>query len=622
MPVVKPIAEDPLRLPGEAARVEPAPLESSATGPAPARLKSIVNSASQPQPQPLALQKFGDLPPLPPLTVAPVVFKGITPGATTADDLQKAWGEPLATKGSPSQRVFKIAPYRQVQVTLVDRKVAAIAIELEKPFEPGPLSKQLHLEAAIPVTVSDEAGQPIGESFPERGVLFSYAPETTLVTQILLEPIDAEPFLLRAEATAHGQIRGALRDLDFALGFDPRSARARALAAQLLVSVGRLDDALKAIDQAIEIEPKQPSHTCLKIEILKLLDSHAEAMAMAKELLGDENLPPLVKAQTQNELGDLLADGPDHDYKTAVDLHLAAARTAAALSGDRHAAIRRGAKQTLIEAHLGAACDVALGAWQQKEQTSARWISRADELAKDFVQSDGGDPLIRLHVARRALDARVGILGRWDASDWTARAIEDGQKLIEAADDPLRRECIEWELSLAVFDLGELDQLHGFSDHSLADRQLTLKLMTEGGRHRQQTAADAYRLGRLYAQIGMTHAMQERNHTAAIAWFARALPLLDRPMSPAAGASMGFVGESFVSMGITYWETGHREEGLRLTAKGTDLMAKAVAAKLLDERALAIPYGNLSTMHRELGHTDEARGFSETAARYDAPQRR
>ncbi len=74
MPVVKPIAEDPLRLPAEPARVEPIPVDNAATGSAPARLKSVVNSASQPQP--LALQKFGDLPPLPPLTVARLFSRG------------------------------------------------------------------------------------------------------------------------------------------------------------------------------------------------------------------------------------------------------------------------------------------------------------------------------------------------------------------------------------------------------------------------------------------------------------------------------------------------------------------------------------------------------------------
>jgi tetratricopeptide (TPR) repeat protein len=619
-PTVKPLDDGPGQLPLDPAPSGSIPAEKPPTPPAPAELKSILNSA--PPPQPLVLQKFSGLPPLPPLTVAPVVFKGVTPGATTGDELRRMWGEPAATKDSPTRRVFKLAPYRQIQVTLADQKVSAISIELEKPFEPEPLAKQLHLQGVTPVTVTDEAGQPIGLSFPERGVLFSFAPQTTLVTQILLEPIDAEPFILRADATPDGQIRRALRDLDFALGLDPRAAHARAIAARVLVGVGRLDDALKAIDQALEAEPKQSSYICRKIEILKLLDRQAEAIAMAKDLLGDESLLPLVKAQAQNELGDLLADGPDHDYKQAVDLHLSAARTAGALIGDHHADIRRAAKRTLIEAHLGAACDVAFGAWQQKELVSARWITRADDLAKDFVQSDEGDPFIRLHVARRALDARVGIQGRWDASDWTVREIEEGQKLVEAADDPLRREGLEWELSLAMFDIGELDQLHGFSDHSLTDGQLTLKLMMDGTRHRQPTPDDACRLGRLYAHLGMIYAVPQGNHATAVTWFARALPLLDRPLPASTAGSQGLIGEAFVSMGISYWQTGHRDDALRLTVKGTDLMEKAVDAKQLDQRALAVPYNNLATMHRELGHADEARGFSETATRYDAPQRR
>jgi tetratricopeptide (TPR) repeat protein len=622
-PTAPPLVERPLTTPGQhlpPVADAPGSSDKSMSPSAPAELKSVLNGVAPSQP--LSLQKFSDLPPLAPLTVAPVVFKGVTPGVSSAAELQRLWGEPVAMKESPPRRIFKLAPYKQVQVTVANQKVSAISIELEKPFEPEPLAKQLHLETVIPVTVMDEAGQPIGQSFPERGVLFSFAPQTTLVTQILLEPIDAEPFILRAEVTPDVQIRRALRDLDFALGLEPGSTHARAIAARVLTSVGRLDDALKAINQALEADHNQPAYICSKIEILKLLDRHAEAIELAKELLADENLLPLVKAQTQNELGDLLAEGPDHDYKQAVDLHLAAARTAGALVGDHHTSIRHAAKQAMIEAHLGAACDVAYGTWQQKELVAARWITRADELAKDFVQSGEGDPFVRLHVARRALDARVGIQGRWDSSDWTVRAIKEGQKLVEAADDPLRRERLEWELSLAMLDIGELDQLHGFSDHSLADCQLALKLMVDGTRHRQPTPDDACRLGQLYAQLGMVYAIPQRNHAAAVTWFARALPLLDRPLPPSAASSLGLIGESFVSMGISYWETGHRDDALRLTLKGIDLMTKAVAAKQLDERALAIPYNNLASMHRELGHVDEARGFTETAARYDGPQRR
>ncbi|HEV2970011.1 MAG TPA: tetratricopeptide repeat protein [Pirellulales bacterium] len=575
-------------------------------------------------PDGLAFKGIEDLPPLPALAIDPAAFKGITPGASTIDDLLKLWGDGVAASGKEGEArwIYKIEPYRRVQVTMAGRRVASISVRLEKPFEPEILAKQLHLDAIVPVPVLDETGQPLGESFPERGILFSYAPETKLVTQMLLEPIDAEPFVMRAAADSDAQVRRSLRDLDYALELDPKSARAHWLRAQVLAGMGRFQDALKSIDEALRLDPKQPPCLLSKADILGHLDRHSDGIMIAKQVLGDAKLPSLVKAQALNTLADLTAEGPDHDYKQAIELHLSAIKTAGELAADRRAGVRREAKRVLVEAHLGAASDIAFGVWQQKEQIAARWITRADELAKNMIETEQAADDLRLHVARRALDARVGIQGKWDSSDWTARVLESATKLIDAAGDPLHRQRLEWELGLALFDVGQLDQLHGLSDHSLADGTVDLTYLQEGAKHRQQTADDAYLFGRLYAHLGIVHATQEKNHAVAVTCFDKAVPLLDRPLPLSALPNLGRHGESFVAMGISYWEAGQRDEGLRLTQKGVDLMAKAVSAKSLDERALAIPYGNLAAMHRQLGHSDEARSFADLASRLDGPNRR
>ena len=385
---------------------------------------------------------------------------------------------------------------------------------------------------------------------------------------------------------------------------------------------GADEDALSAIDSAVRLDPKQRQYLLAKADTLGHLNQHSQAIGIAKEVLSTADLSPLVKAQTMNLLGDLLADCADHDYKQAIELHLSAIKTAQPLYTDRRASVRREAKRLLVEAHLGAAGDVANGVWQQKEQTTARWILRADELAKDLIKNEAADPQLRLYVARRALDDRVAVGGKWDASDWTAFAIQDGETLIKAADDPLRREQLQWELGRALFDLAELDQLAGFNDRSLTDSKLTLEQLAAGAKHRQQTDEDVFLFGRLYAHVGMVQATHEKNHAAAVAWFDKALPLLDRPLPASASRDLGRHGESFVAMGISYWQTGRRDDALRLTQQGVDLMAQAVAAKQLDEKALAIPYGNLATMHRQLGHSDEAHNFEEMASRYSGTVKR
>jgi tetratricopeptide (TPR) repeat protein len=563
-----------------------------------------------------------NLPPLPALAIDQMAFKGITPGNSTSDELTKQWGEGVKSAGQDGHLVYKIEPYRRVEVTMADGKVAVIAVRLEKPFEPDALAKQLHLGDSVSVTVYDDAGAPLGQAIPERGILLSFAPETKLVTQMLLEPIDAEPFVLRAAAQAEAAPRRALRDLDYALSLDPRSAKAHAIRAQILTAAGRNDDALRSIQAAIELDPKELSHSLTKAEILGRLDRHAEAITIAKGALAETSLSPLLKARALSLLGDLLAEGPDHDYKEAIELHLSAIKAAQPLVVDRKPQVRREAKRIIVEAHLGAACDIGMGAWQQKEQTAARWINRADDFAKDLIKNDEGDSGLRVHVARRALDARVGIEGRWDPSDWTARSLEEAQRLILAANDPLRGERLQWEIGLALFDIAQLDQAHGLSDHSLADIEITRKYLEDGARHHQECADDVYLFGRLFAHIGIVEATRGKSHAAAIAWFERAIPLLDRPLPPPAAVNLGRHGETFVSMGISYWEAGRKDDAIRITQKGAEVMETALRQQLLDERALAVPYGNLAAMHRDMGHSDQARDFAQIAAHYEAAQHR
>ncbi|HKD38623.1 MAG TPA: hypothetical protein VKB78_17545, partial [Pirellulales bacterium] len=539
---------------------------------------------------------------------------------STVSELIKLWGEGVKEAGQDGRLVYKIEPYRRVEVTIADGKVAVIAVRLDKPFEPDALAKQLHLGDSVSVTVYDDAGAPLGQAIPERGILFSFAPETKLVTQMLLEPIDAEPFVLRAVAQADAVPRRALRDIDYALSLDPRSAKANAVRSQIMTASGRYDDALRSIQVAIELDAKELSYLLAKAEALGHLDRHAEAITIVKAVLAEANLTPLLKARALNELGDLLADGPDHDYKQAIELHLSAIKAAQPLVADRKPQVRREAKQIVVEAHLGAACDIGMGAWQQKEQTAARWINRADDFAKDLIKNDEGDPGLRVHVARRALDARVGIEGRWDPSDWTARALEEGQRLIVSTTDPLRAERLQFEVGLALFDIADLDQAHGLSDHSLADIEITRKYLEEGARHRQECADVVYLFGRLFAHIGIVEATRGKSHAAAIAWFERAMPLLDRPLPPPAANNLGRHGETFVSMGISYWEAGRKDDAIRITQKGAEIMEKAVRQQLLDERSMAVPYGNLAAMHREMGHADEARDFALIAAHYEAAQ--
>ena len=81
-------------------------------------------------------------------------------------------------------------------------------------------------------------------------------------------------------------------------------------------------------------------------------------------------------------------------------------------------------------------------------------------------------------------------------------------------------------------------------------------------------------------------------------------------------------GEAFVSMGVSYWEAGNRNEAMRLTEQGIKLMEQAIEAHLLNKTALAIPYSNLASMCREQGQEQQAKQFAILAARCEKPDQR
>jgi hypothetical protein len=109
--------------------------------------------------------------------------------------------------------------------------------------------------------------------------------------------------------------------------------------------------------------------------------------------------------------------------------------------------------------------------------------------------------------------------------------------------------------------------------------------------------------------------MHNHDHKAAVVWFDKAVPLLERATPEELADDLGRQGEAFVGMGASYWNIGRRDEGLALTKQGVKWMEQAVKQGTLDRSALADPYSNLAAMHQRLGANDLAKRFQEMANR-------
>ena len=549
-------------------------------------------------------------------------FNGVTPGVTSEEEVQKAWGSPkqMTRVNGNKVQLYSVDPFSRVEVTFSGTKVSAIVVRLDTSVPAQALAEPLKLAALRPVLISDEMGNVLGQAYPERGVLFSFEPSeqpgkaSMRVNQIVVEPVSAESFALRAETYLDSQLESSAWDLENAIRLDPKYARAYWLQARVLSFLGDHGAALAAVDRALELVPNDGQYQVTRAQILGQLGRFPEGIQEARTALPNCEKRPHVQARALCLLGDLLGSGPSPDYQQALQYHTQAVTSADALAASPHPAVRRAAKEVLVDAHLGAAHDIAWGDWKEKETAVIRWLDRAKTFADDLVAREGGGEEYHFRVASRAVAAYVGLQGKVDPATWTDQAVRSGEQLIASTGDSSRKQQIQWDLGLALYDAVQIYQMRSEHDKAIRyGRQAVACLEQNASRHKN--LADLYLLGRLYFRLGAIHAVAEQDHRAAIAWFEKAIPVFDKSAAQIAPQEAARLGETFVSMGVSYWEAGQRDRAVELTERGSGMIENAVKQGLAQNASLEVPLSNLATMYRQLGKTQQAEKLLEQATR-------
>ncbi len=589
---------------------------SSETQPQAVAPQAVVADSPERSLEPIPEQKL-----VGPPNIEAASFKGVTPGVTTFEQLEQAWGaaREIRTVGRQKVLLFAVGPFEQVEVAVGGDKVGSIVIQLEKPFPAGAVIKQLQLSNVSPVFISNELGDVLGQAFPERGVMFAFVQNhepgrpSMQVDKIVLESIDAEAFILRAETNIDSHYERTLADLDVAAQLTPQNAKAQWLRSRVLTAMGKTKEAVASAKKAVQFAPENPQYRIALAKILAPAGQLKEAIKHAEVAVKNSRHRPHIKAAALCLLGDLLSSGDKPDFNAAIKYHMAAIKTADPLSVDRHPAIRLAAKEVLIEAHLGAASDIAWGGWSQKEKAVAKWSQRAAAFAEELIANDGGDEEYRFRVATRTLAAFVGVKGGLDPQRYAQDAVRVGDELIGRTTDAVQKRQLQWDLGMAMFNAMQVAQARKDNTMALKYGEKTAAYMEAATEQGLDNPNSNYLMGRLYFRIGAIHALAKKDHKAAISWFDKSVGLLSQPVPPSSKNELGRHGETFVSMGVSYWTTGEKEKALELTKVGLVLMKEAVEAGLLKKSALAVPYQNLAAMRRSLGDDKAATEFERLA---------
>jgi tetratricopeptide (TPR) repeat protein len=553
--------------------------------------------------------------------IRPSSFQGLTPGQTNQAEVSQRLGEPASQRldGAQLSLTYQVGPFPRVEVCVEDGLVCGVLVQLPDPLPVAAVERELGLDAFCPALMRDSEGAIVGWTYPERGVqlLFVEGDNSFRVEQLLLERISAEAFVIRAEGDRQYRYTQQLADLKQAAKIDASYAPAHASLAETMLRIGLYEESLAAAERAVRYGDANPAYDLLHAIGKFHTGEQGEAIATLKSLLEREDLAEHVRARTEARLGDMLASPPRWQHREAIKYHMTAIQTTVPLASDPRASIRAQALQLLVETHIAAACDIAGGDWQDKPATISKWLDSAKQVVTAIERQNLGGDWLDFYVLRMSVAAYAETGEKFGDDIPFDAVLEKGQRMLATAEDPHYQRALRRQLAKLLFDGARLAVATRDDDRVRDLAQKAVAFCEQRPPEEQHSAADKDWEGRLYFLVGSLRAMEQETHDEAVRWFERALPLLTdlQPVGPSRASRRH--GERFVSMGISYWEVGAREEAVKLTKDGLEIMREASQAGYISQRDLAVPYGNLATMYRAMGNMEEAKRMAVVAAKLE-----
>lgn len=551
----------------------------------------------------------------------PAVFHGVQPGVSTKKQLIATWGSPdeVAPTDNGQLLSFNLESFRSVEVLVEDGLVTLMKIGLRTPASPQELAEKVAADENESVqVVDDETGRIAAYAYPERGIVMvveepdDITPESSeRVSQMILQPLDAETFCLRAEQRDYGQLTFRIADLKQAVTLAPRDAHAHWLLSRALIDAGLSKEAEIAAKRAVDIDPDNMAYRQQWGAALAAVGKYDNAVLTTREVLDAEDAPTLIRSAALFQMGQLAAMGDAAIASKAVGFWNMAIAEADKLATSDAAADRRAAKRLLVEAHLAIAVEMSNRDYEDNMENVAQWVSRASALAEELIANDQGDLGLRIRVAQQSIVALSHFKPSNDPQPLIDEINDTLEEIKSNSEDPLWIDQLEWTSGIAYQHALEIEHHRRRPKQALEYSEQAIELMADKAEKRRDSAVTELLVGKLYFHIGAVHAVHESDHAEAVKWYDRAFPLLASEGPKSELVVPRHEGEALVSMAVSYWDQNDRERAVSLTEMGSDLIEQAVTGGVIGKENLAVPYGNLAAMHKKLGNTAEAQRYAK-----------
>ncbi len=599
---------------------------------APAGEPTPAPSPASPQLTPAAVDPALWLQSLPPRDVAIAAFQEITPGSTKLQEVEADLGPPRERTNVDGviKLIYQIGPFPRVELTARDEVIVLIRAQLGTPRSLEELVQELDLQKFALTLDATVAGEPQMIVIPDRGlrlVLTDTTPPTA--NEIRLAVPTADDFVLRARSDDSLFFRQQLADLEQALKIQPGHAEALVGLSRIWERAGYAREARARLSAsgrpaAGEAEATQPEASPLvRLELARLALRLGEFEPARTELQAVLPLLPETdhasRGRAELVLAELLSrQQPPTDSKAVLDQFFLAIQTSQKCLTEGAPRDAFEAHEVLLEAHLGAARYIARSSFRNKGETVAKWLANADALLRQDEAHDALLPLAKWSLWLATLECHVALGGSAESHEVATKLTQGGDRMLGQLQDDLAQRYVRSSYGYGLFLAARSVVLAGEGRPSAALAERAADMLASTAQQQPPHPASEAWLGQVYFHLGSLAAIAGRDHRAAMKWYDRALPLLDAHQQTLPELGPQHTAEQFVSIGLSYWETGSRSEALRWTERGLAVIQAGIEQGRCPASAQSIPCHNLAFMYDALGQTEKSQQMSELARRAGA----
>ena len=547
-------------------------------------------------------------------------FQGVMPGVTPNSKIAELLGEPRAKieTGGRVVNVYAIEPYDRVGIVLRGDVADSIHLHYKQPLNLKQAASELGHDPTTAVTQTTSTPHEFLLTWPDEGISlhFQRSDGVNVVSRVAFTTAQPDAFLLRGLNRQWRDYNGALHDARAVQSLDPRREEAYRLEAQVALRMGHPTIAKKAIAEALTVTTATIDLLLLQVQVATTATELDGLMLQIRAIRNNVQLPSLTRAKAAFAMGQINTKQSSPNYKLALGFHSEANQRARGLLKSSELAEQFSALELMVNSHLAIAHDIAYGEYtaEEKSRTVPKWIELSWKFTAHLLANNYHDQALGLDVCRSSLELLKKLDNSAPLEVWEDRITQQAANISQLKGTSTEfLDHMRWQQAMALYhatiiarqgkDGNRVQQL-GLAGYQLFRGPLTAKTKTKRW---DSISTKAAMIGLCYT-LGSVEAIDNLDHVKAIQWYDQTLQYLDTPniqqfaakQSTKQATGLGWHGERLVSMGLSYWATGNKTQGLRLTQQGISWIETAVRDYGFPNHHLKIPYSNLAVMTKSI----------------------